>query len=146
LFYQIKPPYYEAAFTLIELIIVVLLVGIMGSYAVSRFSSSDGYRLDTAAEQLISAGQLTKQLSMNDSARTFSLVVQANQINLLADGTSFNGGNLSFPLVFGSNITLSPTPTITFDSLGNTTAVTITLTGAETRNVCFQSSGLVRPC
>jgi prepilin-type N-terminal cleavage/methylation domain-containing protein len=143
---QLKPPSNQAAFTLIELIIVIVLAGILGSYAVSRFSSSDGYRLDTTAEKIISAGQLAKQLSMNDSARTFSLQIQANQVNLLVDGAPFNGGGVVFPLAIESSITLSPVTNVVFDGWGNTTAATITISGIESRAVCFEASGLVRSC
>ena len=141
-----KPPLNQAAFTLIELIVVVIILAILGSYVVSRFSSSDTFKQDTIVEQIISAGQLTQQLSMNDSSRNFSLSIQSNQINLLADGVNFSAAGLNFPLVFDSSVSISPTSTISFNSLGSTTATTISVQLGTTVNICFRVSGLIQRC
>jgi len=133
------------AFTLLELIIVIILLAIISSYVFTRFSSSTGYRLDAAVEQIISAGQLTQQLSMNDSQRNFSLSIQSSQVDLLVNGTGFTGAN-EFPIVFDSSITISPLSNITFDGLGRTTARTITVTSADSTSICFESSGLIHRC
>lgn len=143
---QFKPPFIQAAFTLLELIIVVALIAILATYIAARTDSSTDYQQDSVAEQLISAGRLAQQLSMNDSARTFSLSIQANQINLLVDGSSFSSGSVSYPLNFGSNVTLSPVTTINFDNLGMTTATTITVQMTNSSQVCFEASGYIRRC
>ena len=140
-----KPPQLQVAFTLIELIVVVILLAIISAYVFSKFSSSAGYRLDSTAETIVAAGQLAQQLSMNDSQRNFSLSVQANQINILENGSTFSGGD-EFPIQFDSSITISPVTNITFDSLGQTTATTITISSGSSVTVCFESSGLVRRC
>lgn len=140
-----KPPQLQVAFTLIELIIVVILLAIISAYVFIKFSSSTGYRLDTTAESIVGAGQLAQQLSMNDSQRNFSLSIQANQIDLLEDGNSFSGSQ-DYPIQFDSSITVSPVTTITFDSLGQTTATTITVSSGNSIAVCFEASGLVRRC
>lgn len=143
---NVKLSVFQAAFTLLELIIVVIILAIIGVYVQARFSSSDSYQQDTVIEQIISAGQLTQQLSMNDSSRNFSLSIQANQINLLSDGTAFSLGDVSFPINFGSKVTLSPVTSVVFDNLGATTAKTITVQLGETRQVCFESSGYIHRC
>ena len=141
-----KPPFKQAAFTLIELIIVLIIVGILASYVATKFSSSDKFEQDSIASQIISAGQLTRQLSMNDSTRNFSLSIQSNQINLLVDGAPFSVGNTSFPIVFDSSVSLSPTTTINFDSWGTTTQTTIAIQVGTTANVCFEQSGFIHQC
>ncbi len=133
------------AFTLIELIVVVILLAIISAYAFTKFSSSSGYRLDSTAETLVAAGQLAQQLSMNDSQRNFSLSVQTNQIDLLENGVSFAAGG-EFPIQVDSSVSIAPIATITFDSLGQTTATTFTISADTSVNVCFESSGLVRRC
>ncbi len=140
-----KPPQLQVAFTLIELIVVVILLAIVSAYAFTKFSSSAGYRLDSAAENIVAAGQLTQQLAMNDSQRLFSLSIQANQIDLLENGSSFSGSQ-DFPIQFDSSITVSPVTNITFDSLGQTTATTITVSSGSSVSVCFEASGLIRRC
>lgn len=141
-----KPPSKQAAFTLIELIIVVIILAILGSYIATRFSSSDSFKQDTIVEQIISAGQLTQQLSMNDSSRDFSLSIQSNQVNLLADDSAFSAAGLNFPLVFDSSVTISPVSSISFDSWGATSATTISVQLGTTANICFEASGLIHRC
>ena len=141
-----KPPNRQAAFALLELIVVAVILAIISSYAFTRFSSSSSYRQDVIIEQIISAGHLTQQLSMNDSSRTFLLSIQTNQINLLADGISFSASGMNFPLVFDSKVVLSPISAISFDSLGRTTATTINVQLGNSRNVCFEASGLIHRC
>lgn|GEM_PF-2790137 len=141
-----KPPFKQAAFTLLELIIVVALLTIISAYVFTRPDTATDYEQDAVAEQIISAGRLTQQLSMNDSARTFSLEIQANQIDLLADGTSFSAANVNFPINLSSDITLSPVTSIVFDRLGRTSGTTISIQADTTQRVCFNASGLVERC
>lgn len=141
----IKPPHRQVAFTLLELIVVVVVLAILSSYVASRFSNSSSYKVDTVAEQIVAAGQLAQQLSMNDSQRSFALSIQSNQINLLADGATFMGTN-EFPIVFDSSISISPSTTISFDGLGQTTAASLNITDGQTVSVCFIASGLIRRC
>jgi MSHA pilin protein MshC len=142
----IKPPKFQAAFTLLELILVVIILGIISSYTVSKFSSSGGYKQDTIIEKIISAGHLTQQLSMNDSERSFSLSIQPNQINIIVDGSSFTAAGVEFPLVFDSSVTLSPSTTITFDHFGETSFATINILLETTENICFETSGWIHQC
>ncbi len=142
----IKPPIHQAAFTLLELIIVIVILSIISSYTISKFSSSSGYKQDTIIEQIISAGHLTQQLSMNDSDRVFSLSIQTNQINIIVDGVSFSSSGINFPLTFDSSVTLSPLTTITFNSLGETTSTTINILLETSENICFESSGWIHQC
>ncbi len=137
---------HRAAFTLLELIIVVVILGIIAAYVQSRFSSSDSYQQDSVVEQIISAGQLTQQLSMNDSARSFSLQIQAHQINLLVDGAPFTASIMNFPLNFGSKVTLSPITNISFDNLGSTSGQTVNVQIGTTEQICFEVSGYIHQC
>jgi len=141
-----KPPLSLAAFTLLELIVVIVILAVVSSYVFTRFSQSSGYRQDTIVEQIISAGHLAQQLSMNDSSRTFSLSIQPSQINLLVDGVSFSTAGTSFPLIFDNSVNLSPTVNIVYDSLGETTATTVTLQLDTNQDICFESSGFIHRC
>jgi len=142
-----KPLARQAAFTLIELVLVILVIAVLASFAFSRFSDSDAFLADSTAEQVIAVAQLAQQLSMNDSARTFSLVVSSNTLDIRADGASISVGGYNFPLAMPGGVTLSPAPTtITFDSLGATSALTINVNAGVTRSVCLESSGYIHPC
>lgn len=141
---QFQKPPLQAAFTLLELIIVIILLGIVGVYIQAKFQDDDSYQLDTAVEQLINAGRLAQQLSMNDSARSFTLQITANQINISATPTSpvLEG----IPINLSSEITLAPATNLTFDGLGETTATTIGVTISNTVNVCFEATGFIHRC
>ncbi len=141
-----SPPDHLAAFTLLELIITIVILAILAVYVQSRFSSSSSYQENTVAEQIISAGQLTQQLSMNDSSRSFSLSIEANQINLLADGSPFSSGTMNFPLNFGSQVNLSPITSIIYSSMGETSDTTISVQVDNTVQVCFEASGYIHQC
>ncbi len=141
-----KPPEHQAAFTLLELIIVIVILSIVSIYVLTRPDSASTYRQDAVIEQIIASATLTQQLSMNDSARTFALNIQSNQISLTEDGNPFSGGTTSYPLSFGSQVTLSPVTTVSFDTLGRTTAITVAVQTDTTKNVCFEASGYVHRC
>ncbi|MET1255695.1 prepilin-type N-terminal cleavage/methylation domain-containing protein [Aliikangiella maris] len=141
-----RPPPKLAAFTLLELIIVIVLVAIVSVYIITRSDSSSSYQLDTIVEQIISSARLSQQLSMNDNTRTFALLIQSNSINLTADGSPFAVGNISFPINFGSQVTLSPNGSISFNSLGETTATTLNVQLNQTIQICFRSSGYIERC
>ncbi|MCW8875622.1 MAG: type II secretion system GspH family protein [Kangiellaceae bacterium] len=141
-----KPPFKQAAFTLLELIVVIVVLSILAVYVQARFQDDDSYQKDVAVEQLISLARLTQQLAMNDSSRAFLLNIQTNQIDLLADGVSLAGSVSGVPVNLSSKVTLAPASNISFNSLGETTATTITVTVNTTQNVCIESSGYVRRC
>jgi len=144
-----KPPH-QAAFTLLELIIVVVIVGILSAYITARSDGSSSYQQDAVIEQVISAGRMAQQFSMNDSSRSFQLVTQTNQINLqVHDGSSFvtfTPGSVNYPLSINSQVELSA-KTITYNSLGETSFETITVkAGGITESVCFEASGYIHQC
>jgi prepilin-type N-terminal cleavage/methylation domain-containing protein len=143
---QLKPPSFQAAFTLLELIIVIVVLTILSSYIFTQPDSSERYRRDTASEQLLIAASLAQQLSMNDSSRSFSLEIQPNQIDIQVDGSSLNVGSFNYPITLDSQVSLSPTVSLVFDQLGRTSATTITVQTDTAQLVCIEASGFVHRC
>lgn len=143
---KIKPFANQTAFTLIELVITLLILGIVAAYIQSKFSSSAGYKENSVVAQIISSARLTQQLSMNDSARTFSLIIQSNQIDLQADGSSLSVGSTNYPIAIENNVTLSPAATISFSSLGATNNLVLNVTDQSTQQICFESNGYIHQC
>ena len=131
---------------MLELIIVLVILSILAGYILSRPNTADAYLQDSVIEQLISAAQLTQQLSMNDISRVFSLNIQANQINLLANGVAFSSAEMNFPLIIDSKVTLSPVTNITFGTMGMTAGAIINVTADTTIQVCVESSGYIHRC
>jgi len=142
----IRRPLHQAAFTLLELIIVILLVAILATYIQSKFSTSDSYKQDAVVEQLINAARLTQQLAMNDADRLFVLALQTNQIDILADGSSLAGELAQLPIILPSGVSLTMTSNISFDQLGATTPLTVGVLAGTVRNVCLEASGYIHSC
>jgi len=136
----------QSAFTLLELIIVLLIAGILLVYVQSKFSTSSSYKQNTVIAQIISSAQLAQQLSMNDSERNFSLIIQSNQIDLQADGSSLIIGSFQFPIDIDSSVSISPVSTISFDSLGATNNLTLHVIAESILQVCFEASGYIHSC
>jgi len=143
---KIKSLAKQSAFTLIELIITLLILAIVSVYVQSKFSSTDRYKEDSVIAQIISSARLTQQLTMNDSARNFSLVIQSNQIDLQIDGSSLSIGSMQFPIMIDNTITLSPASTVIFDQLGTTTNFVLIVMAETTQRVCFETSGYIHLC
>ncbi len=141
-----KPFARQTAFTLIELVITLLILGIVAIYVQSKFTSTASYKENTVIAQIISSARLTQQLSMNDSTRNFSLVILSNQIDLQADGNSLSVGNTNYPIVIENGVTLSPAATINFDQLGATSNIVLNVSGKTTQQVCFETSGYIHQC
>ncbi len=138
-----KPFAKQTAFTLVELVITLLILGILSSYVLSKFTSTAGYKENTVIDQVISSARLAQQLSMNDSERTFSLIIQTNQIDLQADGISLSVGNSSYPIAIDNAVTLSPASTINFDQLGTTNYLVLNVTAETTQQIFFEASGYI---
>jgi len=143
---RIKQLAKQTAFTLIELIVTLLILSIVAIYAQSKFSSSNSYQQNSVVAQLISSARLAQQLSMNDSARTFALIIQNNQIDLTIDGSSLSIGSMQFPIIINDAISLSPISSINFDLLGGTNSLIINVTAGATQRVCFESNGYIHSC
>ncbi len=136
----------QTAFTLIELVITLVILGIVAIYVQSKFSSTTHYKVNTAITQIISSARLTQQLSMNDSARSFSLIIQSNQIDLQDDSGSLAIGSTNYPISIESGVTLSPATTITFDQLGETANLVLNISADSTQQICFETSGYIHQC
>ncbi|MFT6122493.1 MAG: prepilin-type N-terminal cleavage/methylation domain-containing protein, partial [Oleiphilaceae bacterium] len=64
-----KVPYKsQSGFTLIELVMVIVLIGVLSYGAASLYSSRDGFAGFIAKDQLISSGLLAQQVAMGMSA------------------------------------------------------------------------------
>ena len=149
-------------FTLVELIIVIIILGIISTFAASRFVGTSSYSTFTAQEQAIS---VIRQIQVN---RMQSNVSAANDSFRLAINSDCLGSvaacnlNLSNSVqktqadarsdyVRESDISFSPANTvIDFDLLGNpsvSAGVNITInstTSSNSAQLCINSQGYVR--
>lgn len=75
----------QQGFTLIELITVIILLGILSAFAVSRFSSSQSYSTTVIKNQLIASVRLAQQTAMSRAS-----VSSSGQTQLQVSGDSDN--------------------------------------------------------
>lgn len=144
---------YVAGFTLIELVVVLVLLGIVATYVAPRFTGLGGYAELTAQKNIQQALRYAQQLAMTqtDQTITFTTNAASNQIDVRIGANSAprpGGSSGNFAATYPeqlSNVNLtSADVTIVYDRLGraavngsNAGAVaTIAITGpAQTLSV-----------
>ncbi len=70
----------DAGFTIVELVMVILLIGILSVSAIPLFSSKDSFSTRIASEQLVSQFQLAQRVALGMSAQAspVSLAIRAD--------------------------------------------------------------------
>lgn len=154
-------------FTLVELVVVILLMGIMAVSVYPRFISADSETAQSQRDMLLALSHLIQLQSMQDTVNSSTLcptlVLSATQAGIATTNSclasaSF-GADLNDPnqIQFGSDVSLSVTGAtlpllLRFDSWGRPTGAcssgcTFTLTqSAATFQVCLHASGFIQSC
>jgi len=150
----------QQGFTLIELVTVIILLGILSSFAVSRLPSSQSYSTSIITSQLIASVRLAQQTALS---RTSVDIDEHTQLNVNGDGGSWrlivSSGSLNYSaevgredeqIRFGSDFStncsaLEAVPlTVTFDGEGNRVPaknLRVCIDSATDIEVCISSSG-----
>ncbi|MEZ9190752.1 prepilin-type N-terminal cleavage/methylation domain-containing protein [Vibrio sp. 10N.286.52.F8] len=155
-----SPP--PKGFTLVELIIVIIILGIVSTFAASRFVGTSSFSTFTAQEQTISVIRQIQvnRMQSNVSAAndSFRLAINSNCLGSvtacslnLSNSAQKSQADARSDYVRISDITFSPANTvIDFDLLGNpsvSAGVNITINSTSSNNsaqVCINSQGYVR--
>ncbi|MCJ7615792.1 MAG: prepilin-type N-terminal cleavage/methylation domain-containing protein [Desulfobacterales bacterium] len=128
----------KEGFTLIELILVIVIIGILAFVAVQKFSAKSDISLATAASMLRSDIRSVQAMAMAQHASKTLTFNSSTEYEFQAAGVGTKTRNLTN--IFDGAISFNPLPTnITFNSLGEPTAgygssITIT-TGSTTRTL-----------
>jgi prepilin-type N-terminal cleavage/methylation domain-containing protein len=162
-------PRKQAGFTLIELVMVIVLIGVLSYGASSLFASKDRYVDYLAKERLLSLGLLAQQLALGMSAQEVSIPGSATppsgdpaEIQIARSA----GGDITFSLfkhqqavrnylletpvpavsVDGVSLSAGSSVSLAWDQAGNIddgTNHNVTISGASAFYICFSSSGFV---
>jgi MSHA pilin protein MshC len=143
---QKKPPHDVAAFTLLELIITLIVVGILAAMAAPVFLSPSSFASTAGRDDMLAALRQAQQRAMADSSKIVQFVTTASTFSIVIDGSPIAKADLSgnYPQSFESGVTVAPATTITYQTLGTTTATSYTFSGGE--KICVETSGYAHAC
>lgn len=91
----------QQGFTLIELITVIILLGILSAFAVSRFSSSQSYSTTVIKNQLIASVRLAQQTAMSRSSVSSS---GQTQLQITGDSDNWFLNITSGPITYNAQV------------------------------------------
>lgn len=129
-------------FTLVELIVVLLIVGILAVYAMPRFLGPDASEAITARDTILMAARRAQQLAMNQgSGAGVQLATDNTAHEVRISYTDGTPQQMRYSLPAGIAV---GTVTVSYDALGNATPVTIAISGSD--DVCIQATGYAHRC
>ena len=154
-------------FTLVELVVVILIMGIMAISVYPRFISADSETAQSQRDMLLALSHLVQLQSMQDTVNSSTLcptiVLSATQAGIattnpcLASASFIADVNDPNQIQFGSEASLAVSGAtlpllLRFDSWGRPTGAcsngcTFTLTqSSATFKVCLHASGFIQSC
>ena len=129
-------------FTLVELIVILLIVGILAAYAMPRFLGPDASEAISARDTILMAARRAQQLAMNQgSGAGVQLAIDNTAHEVRITYTDGALQQLRYSLPAGSAVA---TVTVSYDTLGNASPSTITVSGSD--NVCIEATGYAHRC
>lgn len=111
-------------FTLVELIVVILIIGILSISIAPRFFGVSSYEDRKAADELLAALRHTQQMAMNRGGDIQLVLTSTNFTVQISGGAALRSpdGRLTYGKYFPANVVVSSTPAlptiINYDRLG----------------------------
>ncbi len=142
-----SPPSKQKAFTLIELIVVILLVSIVSVYASSRYFGTDSFSAYAAQDQVISVIRQVQlnQMQSNDTTNdNFVLTITNDCVGSVTACTTRDDGRSDWVSIEG--VSFSPQfNQVSFSLLGNPSAAIAfdVIAGGNSCEVQINSQGYV---
>ncbi|MFM5010574.1 prepilin-type N-terminal cleavage/methylation domain-containing protein [Aeromonas sp. R9-2] len=152
-------------FTLIELVLVILLLGILAAFAVPKWLGKGGFEIQTVRDELLTRLRLVQTVNMHEPAnRCTSLLVESGQFGHSTESpcdnpaaiSSWNANQLTRgrPVTLSDGLTLSsnkgtPPYVIRFDLMGRplgscaTGCTLLVSNGRETSRIQIESEGFI---
>ena len=126
-----------SGFTLVELVLVIVLIGVLAVTAAPRFFTASGYDQIAARDELIQLLRQAQLKSMNSSAECQIVHFKENQSRIPSSmaecAVAVNGEQL-----------------LSFDNWGRLNnasgVITIPLSGESTVQVCIETEGYIHAC
>jgi len=125
-----------SGFTLVEMIVILVLLGIISAVALPRFFNIDGYRTRAAYDEVAGAVRYAQKLAVASGCDVQVQIVndgyalQQHQTSCSSGGFVNISGHPMTNNTF-SNINLSPTTNFVFDSMGRSSSTLTINVGSE---------------
>lgn len=145
-----------AGFTLVELVMVIMLIGVLSALSVGLFTSRSAYSPLLATQQLSSATLLAQQAALAGSpSNTVTIQQGIDDITFTVGATVMtlerNGASLSYRQQSQSGFSTVPSTgySVTFGSMGRVVApvtrenINFRITGDSQFDLCLSSLGAV---
>lgn len=143
--------HHNTGFTLIELIVVLIIIGVLAVSLVPRFFTTAGTSEYLYQDQLLNLLRRAQIQAMQcTDCSTPAVNITAN--SALLDGASCADVDAGRALCITANeaVSLAPAGTIGFDSMGRPScsagSCTLNVQGASLLRVCIESEGYIHPC
>ena len=138
-------------FTLVELIVVLVIIGVLAVSLVPRFFSAAGTSEYLYQDQLLNLLRRAQIQAMQcTDCSTPAITLSANTVLLGTASCNDIDAGLALCIAPGEAVTLTPDGSIAFDNLGRPSCsaanCTISIQGETTLNVCIESEGYIHPC
>lgn len=120
-------------FTLVELMAILVIVGILATTALIRFTPGD-VNLQITKNQTMAALVFARETAMarSDGSVVITVVVSEQGVDVRSNGTSIHNLDQRYPLTFENNVSLtSEHSVLTFNALGEVEETVIRLTEKE---------------
>lgn len=145
----------QSAFTLVELVVVIILLGILSVYAASRYIGSSGFSAYAAQEQAIAIirqiqlGRMQSNISETDTLSSeYRLSITSDCLGSVASCSSTDESR-SNNLVLPDDVSFTPARVVDFNLLGAPTAGALKIdisSDTDSVSVCINSEGYVYEC
>ena len=140
-----------AGFTLVELIVVLVIIGVLAVSLVPRFFSAAGTSEYLYQDQLLNLLRRAQIQAMQcTDCSTPAVTLSANTVLLGTASCNDIDAGLALCVAPGEAVTLTPDGSISFDNLGrpscSAASCTISVQGEVTLRICTEEEGYIHPC
>jgi len=142
---QLRPSQFNKGFTLIELIVVIIVIGILAITVLPKFFNSKGFEEYTYQAQVVSTLRAIQQKAMQ---QTEVLATNCHQVIITATKLADNCDKSIVQVENNHSVIFSSSNnSFTFDDNGKpeaiATAIDITITGTSALKVRIESEGYI---